>query len=200
MTTGNALPETPPAREEAGQVALQASKPRWQDIVTLIGTVLFTVALIVFIPIDFVERLGEYGYVGVFLLTLLANATIVLPSPAIAAAFLGGTALNPWIVGVLAGIAAGIGETTGYLAGYSGSNLATSSRLYPRVQRWVAQWGVVTIFVLAFIPSPVFDLAGIAAGVLRMRFRKYFLACTAGKLLRFVGIAWIGYISSHWFL
>lgn len=196
----NVLPETPPVHEEPAGVAPQASVPRWQDMVTLIGTVFFTVALIVLVPVDFVERLGEYGYLGIFLLTLLANATIVLPSPAIAAAFLGGTALNPWIVGVLSGIAAGIGETTGYLAGYSGSKLATSSRLYPRVQRWVEQWGVMTIFVLAFIPSPVFDLAGIAAGVLRMPFRKYFIACTAGKLLRFVSIAWIGYISSHWFL
>jgi membrane protein YqaA with SNARE-associated domain len=64
---------------------------------------------------------------------LIASASIVLPSPALAAAIIAGQTLNPWFVGLLAGIGAGLGETTGYLAGYTGSRLVVESRWYPRV-------------------------------------------------------------------
>lgn len=164
----------------------------WRAALLFASTVLLTVALIIFVPVDTVQRLGTYGYLGVFVLTLLSSATIVIPSPALGTAFLAGTALNPWLVGLVAGMAAAIGETTGYVAGYSGSKMAKESRFYPRVESWVQQWGFLTVFVLAAVPSPLIDLAGIAAGTLRMRFRAYMLACMAGKTLRFIGVAWLG--------
>jgi membrane protein DedA with SNARE-associated domain len=140
-----------------------------------------------------VARLGAYGYLGVFLLTLLASATIVLPSPALGVAALAGKTLNPWLVGLIGGSAAGLGEITGYLAGLGGSALAERSRFYPRVEGWVRRWGMLTIFVLAFIPGPVFDLAGIAAGTMRMPFHRFLLPCLAGKVLRFIIVAWAGH-------
>jgi membrane protein YqaA with SNARE-associated domain len=201
MTT--VLPETSADGNEVPEERTQPTNHltafRWRDVAILLGTILFTIALILFVPVDAIQRLGNYGYLGLFVLTLLANATIVIPSPALAAAFLGGTALNPWLVGLVAGVAAGLGESTGYLAGLSGSNLATTSRWYPRVKMWVERWGIVTIFSLAAFPSPMIDLAGIAAGVLRIRFRAYLLACIAGKTVRFIGVAWIGYMWVRWF-
>jgi membrane protein YqaA with SNARE-associated domain len=164
----------------------------WRSLLLPLGTVLMTVALIVLIPIDVIERLGSYGYLGVFVLTLLASASIVMPSPALGAALLAGRTLNPWLVGVLSGVAAGLGEITGYLAGYGGSTLAMQSRLYPRVEGWVQRWGVLTVFCLAAVPSPLIDLAGIAAGTMRMRFSLYLAACILGKVLRFTGVAWLG--------
>lgn len=166
----------------------------WRSLGLLAGTIALTLVLVILTPIDLVHQLGSYGYLGIFILTLLANATIFLPSPALAAAFIGGAALNPWIVGVVSGVAAGLGEITGYIAGYSGSELATRSTLYPRVEHWVRTWGVLTIFVLAVIPLPIIDLAGIAAGILRVRFSSYLLACIAGKTLRYIGVAWAGHI------
>jgi membrane protein YqaA with SNARE-associated domain len=165
---------------------------RWRSLLLPVGTVIMTVALIALVPVDAIERLGTYGYLGVFVLTLLASASIVIPSPALGAALLAGKALNPWLVGVLAGVAAGLGETTGYLAGYGGSTLAMQSRWYPRVECWVRRWGPLTVFLLAALPSPLIDLAGIAAGTLRMRYRVYLAACIAGKVLRFTGVAWLG--------
>lgn len=163
----------------------------WQSALLIAGTVVLTIGLF-FIPADFVERLGAYGYLGVFVLTLLSSATIVLPSPALGVVALAGKTLNPWLVGALGGVAASLGEITGYMVGLGGSSLAARSRFYPRVQGWVRRWGVLTIFILAVIPSPIFDLAGIAAGTMRMPFRHYFLACLCGKVLRFIFVAWIG--------
>src|SRR5262245_2271577 len=155
------------------------------------ATLLLTIGLL-FVPSDLVVRLGAYGYLGVFVLTLLSSATIVLPSPALGVAALAGKTLNPWLVGLVGGVAAGLGEITGYLAGLGGSSLAQHSRFYPQVERWVQRWGVLTIVLLAFIPGPAFDLAGIAAGTMRMPFRRFMLACLAGKVLRFMMVAWAG--------
>jgi membrane protein YqaA with SNARE-associated domain len=186
----NAAPElAPPTYVESER----PPQPKvWQSALLIASTVALTVGLF-FIPADFVERLGAYGYLGVVVLTLLSSATIVLPSPALGVVALAGKTLNPWLVGGLGGVAASLGEITGYMVGLGGSSLAARSRLYPRVEHWVRRWGVLTIFVLAVIPSPVFDLAGIAAGTMRMPFRRYFVACLCGKVLRFILVAWVGY-------
>ena len=171
--------------------AVQRALP-WRSLLVLIGTLLLTIALVL-VPGDLVARLGVYGYLGVFLLTLLSSATIVLPSPALGVAALAGKTLNPWIVGLVGGVAAGLGEITGYMAGLGGSSLVARSRFYPRVERWVRRWGALMIFALAVVPGPVFDLAGIAAGTMRMPFRRFLAACVAGKILRFLAVAWLGH-------
>jgi len=165
----------------------------WRALLMLGATLLLTIALL-FVPADLVARLGSYGYAGVFVLTLLSSATIVLPSPALGVAALAGKTLSPWLVGLIGGVAAGLGEITGYLAGQGGSPLAQRSRFYPRVERWVQRWGLLTIFVLAFIPGPAFDLAGIAAGTMRMPFQRFLAVCLAGKILRFILVAWAGHM------
>jgi membrane protein YqaA with SNARE-associated domain len=157
----------------------------------MLGTIALTLGL-AFIPADVIEQLGAYGYLGVFLLTLLASATLVLPSPAVGVALLAGKTLNPWAVGVLAGVAASLGEITGYIAGIGGNQLAQRSRFYPRVEHWVQRWGVLTIFILAAVPGPILDLAGLAAGAMRMPFGRFLIACMLGKTIRFIGVAWIG--------
>ncbi len=164
----------------------------WKPVLVLLGTLLLSAALFL-IPTNAVVQLGAWGYVGVFVLTLVASAALFIPSPALGAALLAGKAgLNPWVVGLLSGVAAGIGEIAGYLVGYSGSDLAMHTRLYQRVAGWVHRWGALTIFVLAAIPSPIIDMAGLAAGAMRMPFRTYLIACIMGKTLRFTALAWLG--------
>jgi membrane protein DedA with SNARE-associated domain len=189
----NGLADRSPPRPVAGEFIKPVGlRLPWRALLMLGATLLLTIALL-FVPNNLVARLGAYGYLGVFVLTLLSSATIVLPSPALGVAALAGATLNPWLVGLIGGVAAGLGEITGYMAGLGGSSLAQRSRFYPRVERWVRRWEVLTIFTLAFIPGPVFDLAGIAAGTLQMPFRRFLAACLAGKVLRFIVVAWAGY-------
>ncbi len=110
------------ANRETGLVSADSSSRRvsearfsWQSLLTLVGTVALTLAL-VFLPFD-PSRLGVYGYGVLFVLTLLSSATIVLPSPALGAALQASKALDPVLVGLVSGLAAGVGEITGYLAG-----------------------------------------------------------------------------------
>ncbi len=58
--------------------------------------------------------------------------------------------------------------------------------MYGRVEDWVRKWGALTIFIFSLVPF-VFDLVGIAAGVLRFPFWKFLLLCWLGRTLLYVG-------------
>ncbi len=94
-------------------------------------------------------------------------------------------------MGPVAGVGAAIGEMTGYMAGYSGHGVAANSRLYIRVEGWMRKWGAVTIFIFSLVPF-VFDLVGIAAGVLRFPFWKFFLLSWLGRTILYIGVALAG--------
>lgn len=169
-----------------------AAPATWTTWAPLAGTLVLTLALL-WVPPAAVAQLGAWGYAGVFGLTLLSSATLVLPSPALGVALVAARTLDPWGVGLVAGAAAALGESTGYLAGRAGTPLAARSRWYPRVAAWVARRSGPVIFLLAAVPGPLLDLAGIAAGALGVPFGRYLLACWLGKTLRFIGVAWLGH-------
>ena len=64
------------------------------------------------------EEMETYGYLGVFLISIIFNATIILPASNIAViTSMGATLPSPLFVGLAGGAGAAIGELTGYLAG-----------------------------------------------------------------------------------
>jgi membrane protein YqaA with SNARE-associated domain len=141
---------------------------------------------------DRIDQLKGYGYLGVFLISLTFNATLILPAGNILVlSVLGAILPSAVLVGLAGGLGAAIGEITGYMAGYSGRGLAQRSRLYHRVEGWMRRWGIMAIFIMSALPF-VFDLAGIAAGVLRFPFWKFFLTCWLGRTLLYVGAALAG--------
>ncbi len=146
----------------------------------------------------FRQRIAEYesgGYVGVFVITLLASATVVLPVPGIATVFAVGGILNPLLVGLIAGLGDALGESTGYLAGYAGQGVIENQAVYTRFERWMKRHGTLTIIILSAIPNPLFDLAGIAAGALRFPVARFFLSCLLGKSIKDTMVALAGYYS-----
>ncbi len=50
----------------------------------------------------------------------------------------------------------------------------------------------LTLFVLAAIPDPVFEVAAVGAGCAGMPLRRYFVAVLAGCLVRGVSLAYLG--------
>src|SRR3989304_9840317 len=80
----------------------------------------FVLSAVIFVFRDKFTNLQGYGYFGLFVLSILGNATIVLPVPVVLTAFLGGGIFNPFLVGVVVSLGATIGELTGYFAGASG--------------------------------------------------------------------------------
>lgn len=170
----------------------------WGEHCRAIAAVAFSLAVTaaIFFFRDQLALLAGYGYVGVFLISLLGNATVILPVPSLAVVFAGGGVLNPLLVGLVAGVGEPLGELTGYLAGYGGSVVVEDSPRYARVRGWMRNHGMLTIFVLSAIPNPLFDLAGISAGALRFPVLKFLLACWLGKTIKAVAIAYLGSYAS----
>jgi membrane protein DedA with SNARE-associated domain len=148
---------------------------------------------------DKLERFKLWGYPGVFVVSFLGNATVILPAPSLALVFAMGSVLNPLLVGLVAGPAEALGELTGYLAGYSGRAIVKDRRTYERLEGWMQRNGALTIFVLSIIPNPFFDLAGIAAGVLRYPISRFLLFCWLGKSIKTIAFAFAGAYSLTFF-
>ena len=169
-------------------------KRRLIPILTIILVIAITIGIYLIYgrhPERLVE-LKNYVYWGAFLISVIGNATIILPGAVLLILSQIGIVLypltgpvGPIIVGLVGGAGAAIGEITGYLAGYSGRGIAEKSRIYNRLVSWVKRWGAPAIFVFSVVPL-VFDLVGIAAGILRVPFWKFMLACWLGRTLLYV--------------
>ena len=140
---------------------------------------------------EILDELENYGYLGAFVVSIIFNATLILPAGNMLIQMtLGATMLNPVLLGIVSGGGAAIGEITGYVAGRSGRGLIARSKMYTRVEGWVRKWGVLTIFVFSVVPF-IFDLVGIAAGALRVPFWKFFIACMLGRMLLYSTMIWL---------
>ena len=151
---------------------------------------------------DHLQELRHLGYGAVFLVGLISNATLVIPVPGLAVSSVLGGVLNPWLVGLVGGVGQALGELSGYMAGYSGHQLVGNKRIYERLTGWMRRYGVLTVFVLAAIPNPVFDVGGLAAGALRFPLWKFLASCAAGKIVKNIAFAMLGYygidVLSRW--
>jgi membrane protein YqaA with SNARE-associated domain len=174
---------------KATQEATQ-SKTRYKPFVVVVLAIAITLAIFLFR--HELARFSHYGYPGVFIVSLLGNATVILPAPSLAVVFGMGGVLNPLLVGLIAGVGEALGELTGYMAGYGGRAVIEDWEMYGRLEGWMRRHGAATIFVLSAIPNPVFDLAGIAAGVLRFPLNRFLLSCWVGKTIKTTAFAFAG--------
>ena len=164
----------------------------WRPLATLILAVAISVSVFLIVNQVEPEQLQRYGYLGVLIFSLLASATIILPAPSLAVVSVVGSVLNPFLVGIIAGAGEATGELTGYLAGYSGRAVIENRSRYEQLVAWTNRYGLWVVFLLSIIPSPFFDLAGIAAGALRIPVYRFLLVCWVGKSIKAVLFAFGG--------
>jgi len=144
------------------------------------------------LPLD---RYAILAYLIVFVVTLVANLTVVAPVPlAIPIIIIVAQSWNPILTALAATLGGSIGELSGYFAGYAGRKIAVTNDLVgmKRVETWVSRWGAWAVFFLAFQPIIPFDIGGIAAGAARMPMIKFFPALFAGKFPKFLLIIYTG--------
>lgn len=141
---------------------------------------------------DQIEELAVYGYPGIFLVSFLAYATVLLPAPGVAIVFAMGAVFPPLGVALAAGTGAALGETTGYLAGFSGQGVVEQVDIYEKLTVWMQRNGPLTVFLLAAIPNPFFDMAGLVAGALKMPYLKFLFFCWCGQTLKMLIFAYAG--------
>src|SRR5512136_1767114 len=126
-------------------------------ILALVGVIVLISVL--FIYREQVKKLEKYGYIGIFLISIAANATIIIPLPGVAFTTAMGAIFNPIGVAIAAGLGAALGEISGYLAGFSGQAVIERAALYDRLTKWMKahqNLAYLMIILVAFIPNPLF--------------------------------------------
>lgn len=168
---------------------------RWQRPL-LVGGVLTVanVALYLLLTPARIEQLGHWGYVGVFVVAAIANATVIVPVPYFPLIARMGQVFNP--VGIVLSAAAGsaAGESVAFFVGRAGRASVADTRLYRWMQRqfhhpWRA---TLVLFLLAAPPNPAFDVAGLLAGVLGLPLWMFLLAVFLGRILRMALFVLVG--------
>ncbi|OGO13396.1 MAG: hypothetical protein A2Y53_02570 [Chloroflexi bacterium RBG_16_47_49] len=169
-------------------------KSKWFQIGTRLVALLFVVAISIYIFSirDKAQELEKYSYPGIFLLSFLAYATVILPAPGVAVVFTMGAVFNPWIVALVAGAGATLGELTGYLAGFSSQPVVERTNMYQRMVVWLKKNGPISMLLLAAIPNPFFDLTGAAAGALKMPVGKFLFWTWIGETIKMMAFAYAG--------
>ncbi len=187
---------------EAGTPASNSNTQAKPMLGWRIAILLFSLAIsvLIFLYRDRLAELASYGYLGLFIISVVGNATVLLPMPSLVATFITGGVLNPWLVGVVSGAGMALGELSGYLAGYGGGAIveAKDRERYERLEGWMRRYGALTTFVLSAIPNPLFDLAGIAAGALHYPVWRFLLVCFLGKTVKGLVLAFAGAQSLEW--
>lgn len=161
--------------------------------------VVVALSVFIFSVRDRASELAIYGYPGIFLISFMAYATVLLPAPGVALVFTMGSVFNPIGVALAAGTGAALGELSGYLAGFSGQAVVERVEIYDRLTGWMQRNGSLTVLALAAIPNPFFDLAGVAAGSLKMPILRFLLWCWIGELIKMSIFAFAGAKSINFF-
>ncbi len=207
----NDLPEDVTSRIEQAPAETPAKtyqflKPSKRDIAVAVAAVAFFVGLTVLAYVfrdylqDIRSTVRDIGYPAVFLISFLSSASVFLPLPGPLVALVGGSILSPVPVALLAALGAALGELTSYAVGYGGHAVAQNARPYKTVSGWMRKRGWPILFLLAAIPNPVFDAAGIAAGVLRYPVWLFFVVVLAGQIVKFMAFAFAGALGLPLFL
>lgn len=156
--------------------------------------------ILIFVFREEINKFKAYGYPGIFLVTLLANATVLIPAPGVAFVLAMGAVLNPFLVALAACLGGTIGEISGYLAGFSGQAIVENTKVFRKIEPFVQKYGVWAILILAAIPNPIFDLAGIAAGGSKIPLSRFLLFCSIGQFIKMLCFSMAGYYSLNWII
>lgn len=140
------------------------------------------------------EQYALQAYAGVFLVTLLSSATVLIPAPGLAIVLAAASKWDPMWVALAAATGGTLGEMVSYSVGYFGSIALMRQRgpLYVRAERWTRRYGILVVFMLALIPTALFDVVGIVGGALRLPIWRYLLAVFCGRLPQTLFIVYVG--------
>ena len=163
-----------------------------------------TIALSLFIlqHRSYIEEIAEWGYFGCFFINVLTNGTFILPGFGIIITFTLGGVLNPAIVGAVAGIGEAIGAIGAYFTGYAGRGLIRdrNSGLYLRFNNIIERHGSKAIFFVSAVLSPIFYPFAVFLGMARFGWVRFFLATWAGRTVKSMVIAYLGYLGLKFIL
>jgi membrane protein YqaA with SNARE-associated domain len=140
----------------------------------------------------------QYGYLGIFFISLLGAMSIFVPIPYTIVIFiLGGLpSFDPLLIAVAAGLGSAIGEFSGYLLGVGGRKVIGDryKKKMDFLTKLFKKYGPITIFIFALTPLPD-DLLFIPLGIMRYSLLRAFIPALLGKFFSNLIIAYSGRLS-----
>jgi membrane protein YqaA with SNARE-associated domain len=140
----------------------------------------------------------QYGYLGIFFISLLGAMSIFVPIPYTVVIFiLGGLpSFDPLLIAVAAGLGSAIGEFSGYLLGVGGRKVIGDryKKKMDFLTKLFKKYGPIAIFVFALTPLPD-DLLFIPLGIMRYSLLRAFIPALLGKFFSNLIIAYSGRLS-----
>jgi len=141
------------------------------------------------------QLLIQYSYFGVFIISFIGTASIIIPVPYTLFIFALSTTQNwdPWLLIIAGGFGSAAGELTGYALGYFGRRIISEERQRKMTYllKLFDRYGPLAIFIFALTPLPD-DVLFIPLGILRYKFYKAFIPALIGKLAMLVIIVYLG--------
>jgi membrane protein YqaA with SNARE-associated domain len=152
----------------------------------------------------FTSLMQTYGYLGIFLISIIESSTIIFPLGFAVVIFTSPALfnLNPFLVGLSAGLGAAIGEFTGYAIGFGGRKVIEKKwkKDFKKTEKLFQKYGGFLVIVLfAATPLPD-DIVGILGGTLKYPLKKFFIASVIGKVILNLSLAYAGFYGVNWFL
>lgn len=130
---------------------------------------------------------GNWGiYLGVFLISIFGNFTVIFPVPYTIAIIVISVVVpdvNPFLIGLVAGLGAAIGEVSAWLIGRSSQEMLHDSEKMERMKSYVDRgWAPYLIFIFAATPLPD-DAFLIVLGLADYKLWKTLIWCFLGKFV-----------------
>ena len=181
---------------------------RWEYWVGGLGIGL-TVAVVLAVTSRWqdIQHLGQYGYLGAFLISIFGGATIVAPIPMTPVVFTLGAVtkpafaphLGPVFIGAAAGLGDALGGMTIYMTGRGGGAAFVArkherlQKIYDRIMGWMERRGALVLFLVSAVVNPFFYPTALAAGASKFGIKKFFLIAWGGKTIKMITVAAAGY-------
>jgi membrane protein YqaA with SNARE-associated domain len=170
-------------------------------IIGLIGLIVLSFALAAVLQIvkvrygDLLFRFELLAYTSIFMVSFLANMTIVAPVPfAVALMDSAANEFNPVLIAFSAAAGGTLGELSGYYAGRIGKKIAIPDTFvgYKKLEGWIKKYGVLAIMVIAFQPVIPFDIGGLIAGAAKMPLVQFLPSLFLGKFPKYIILTYAG--------
>jgi len=129
----------------------------------------------------------QYGLIGLFLCSFL-SALIFFPGIAdYTLPFFVAMNFNPVLTFVSITSGSIMGASINYYLGFANSGLVAKNKVKKAsVKKWINRWGEKSMFMLSLLPLPIpFDVFTVAAGYLKMNFKKFFMSMFAGRVIKY---------------
>jgi len=158
----------------------------WRYKIQIIACYSFLMIFSMYLLRPHLTSLGNWGYLGAFIINGASNATIIFPAPGGALVAVIGKNYDPTLLGISAGLGGTLGSLTAYLAGAISQADVGRSRWGHTLQRLMRKFGGIIILFFSLIPFLPADISGVIAGMTQYSIRKYLLFHGIGSIVQMV--------------